>query len=44
MVIALLFGGYTNRATIGTWALNNLALWVLLALLGWKVFGPIVHN
>lgn len=44
MLVGLLFGGYTNRTTIATWAMNNLVLWVLLALLGWKVFGPAIHN
>ena len=44
MIIGLLFGGYTNRATIGIWAMNNLVLWVLLALLGLAVFGAAVHR
>jgi hypothetical protein len=44
MIIGLLFGGYTNRATIGVWAINNLVLWVLLALLGWAVFGAAIHK
>jgi len=44
MIIGLLFGGYSNRATIAVWAINNLVLWVLLALLGWAVFGAAVHK
>ena len=44
MVVGLLFGFYTNRATAGSWAMNNLVLWVLLALLGWQVFGPALHR
>ncbi len=44
MIIGLLFGGYTNRANIGTWAMGNLVIWVLLALLGWQVFGPAIHR
>ena len=44
LIISLLFGGYSNRATLGQWALGNLVLWVLLALLGWAVFGAAVHR
>jgi len=44
MIIGLLFGLYTNRATLGPWVSGNLVLWVLLALLGWKVFGPAIHQ
>jgi len=44
MIIGLLFGGYTNRTTLGVWALNNLVLWILLALLGWAVFGAAIHK
>jgi hypothetical protein len=44
MVIGLLFGFYTNRATPMVWIGNSLVLWVLLALLGWAVFGPAIHR
>lgn len=44
LIIGILFGGYTNRANVSTWALNNLVLWVLLFLLGWAVFGAPVHK
>lgn len=44
MVIGLLFGIYTNRATPGPWVTNNLVLWILLALLGWSEFGPALHR
>lgn len=44
MVVWLLFGAYTNRATLGAWAGSGLMLWVLLALLGWRVFGPAIHR
>ncbi len=44
MVVWLLFGAYTNRATFGTWAGNGLMLWVLLGLLGWAVFGAAIHR
>lgn len=44
MVVGLLFGLYTNRASIYVWAGNNFILWILLALLGWAVFGPAIHR
>ena len=44
MIIGLLFGLYTNRATPMIWVGNNLVLWILLALLGWAVFGPAIHR
>jgi len=44
MIIGLLFGLYTNRANPLAWAGSNLVLWILLALLGWKVFGPAIHG
>ena len=44
MILALLFGGL---GLWGIWAHGivgmNLLLWVLLALLGWKVYGPILQ-
>ena len=44
MVVGLLFGIYTNRANAFIWASNSLVLWVLLALLGWAVFGAAIHR
>lgn len=44
MVVWLLFGAYTHRSTMGTWAGEGLMLWVLLALLGWQVFGAAIHK
>jgi len=44
MVIGLLFGLYTNRTAPMPWVSNSLVLWVLLALLGWSVFGPAIHR
>lgn len=41
MLLWLLFGAYTRRASIGTpwvWG-GDLLLWILLFLLGWRVFG-----
>ena len=45
MIVALLFGGlgwggYWVHGLIGM----NFLLWVILALLGWKVFGPILQD
>ena len=44
MIVGLLFHGYNNRATLGNWAMSNLVVWVLLALLGWAVFGAAIHR
>lgn len=47
MLIWLLFGLRTNWPVAGTapWGLGgHIVLWVLLALLGWKVFGPAIHS
>jgi hypothetical protein len=41
MLLCLLFGGYAHRSALGTplvWG-GNLLFWILLFLLGWKVFG-----
>lgn len=44
MIVGFVFGLYTNRATMGGWAMNNIVVWVLLALLGWAVFGAAIHR
>lgn len=44
MLIGLIFGLYQNRTAPLVWAGNNLVLWILLALLGWQVFGPAIHK
>lgn len=44
MLIGLLHGLYTNRATVASWIGGNIVLWILLALLGWAVFGPAIHR
>lgn len=44
MIIGFLFGIYTNRTNALAWAGNSLVQWVLLALLGWAVFGAAVHR
>jgi hypothetical protein len=41
MLLWLIFGAYTNRAAFGTplvWG-GNALLFVLIFLLGWRVFG-----
>lgn len=43
MIVGLIFGLYTNRVAPMTWVGNSLVLWVLLALLGWRTFGPALH-
>ncbi len=44
MIVWLLFGAYTNRAKLGDWIGGSLVLWVLLALLGWQVFGDAIKH
>ena len=47
MLLWLVFGLYTNwpSAPNPPWPLGgHILLWVLLALLGWKVFGPALHG
>jgi len=44
MLVGLIFGFYTNRAAPFPWVTNSLVLWILLALLGWKVFGAALHQ
>ena len=45
MLVALLFGGL---GWFGVWhegmQWSNFVLWVLLALLGWKVYGPPIQG
>ena len=43
-VISLLFGGYTNRAKLGEWAMGSLILYVLLGILGYAEFGSAVKH
>jgi hypothetical protein len=47
MLLWLLFGLYWNRADFGAGNYGilggNLLLFVLLGLLGWKVFGPVLQ-
>jgi len=51
MVVGILFGLYwnrvppaPNRSPMLGWFLDSLVLWILLALLGWQVFGPAIHR
>jgi len=47
MIIWLLFGFYWHRSDFsrGNYGIvgGNVMLFILLAILGWKVFGPILH-
>lgn len=47
MLIWLLFGLWNNWPAPGTrpWgAGGHIVLWILLALLGWRVFGAAIHS
>lgn len=47
MVVWLLFGIWTSwpvGAANGKAVAGTAILWVLLALLGWQVFGPAIHH
>ena len=48
MVLWLLFGLWVGRPTPGAWAWQPLSgtiiLWLLLFMLGWKVFGFPIHG
>lgn len=42
MILWLVFGIWPQRSSTGPFY-GGLILFVLLLLLGWKVFGPLVH-
>ena len=47
MLIVLIFGIFTRWPAPGTqpWPIGEwVLLWILLALLGWKAFGPALHG
>jgi len=44
MIVGLLFGLFMHRTTPMAWVSDSLVVWVLLALLGWAVFGPAIHR
>jgi hypothetical protein len=47
MLICLLFGAWSNFPFSGANARSvgfSFIVWVLLALLGWQVFGPALHR
>lgn len=48
MLLWLLYGVYWNGPGAGViaygWVWNALLLWVLLALLGWHAFGPMIRG
>lgn len=41
--LLFMFMWHTSGWVWGMWG-NSLLLWVLLALLGWKVYGPMLHG
>lgn len=43
-IIALVFGLYSNRASIPVWAGGSLLYFVLIGILGWAVFGAAIHR
>jgi len=46
MLLWLVFGFWTNWPATGAapWPLgSHIVLWVLIAILGWRVFGPALH-
>lgn len=44
MIVGLLFAIYVNRGKPFEWLGSNLVFWILLVLIGWRVFGPALHN
>lgn len=47
MLLWLFFGLWSHwpiNAANGRMAVGNLLLFILITLLGWKVFGPAVHS
>lgn len=43
-VLALVFSLYSNRTNWPGWAGAGLLYFILLGLLGWAVFGAVVHR
>lgn len=45
MLLWLVFGFFRDNAAFGGWGPfgHSLLLWILLALLGWRTFGPMLH-
>lgn len=44
MLADLILSLYNKRTAPLVWAGNDLVIWVLLAFLGWTVFGPAIHR
>lgn len=45
MILCLFYGVWTNRETGWNWGLGMpLLQWVLIALLGWQVFGAMIRG
>lgn len=43
-LVALIFGAYTNRASLPGWAGGSLLHFILIGILGWAVFGAAIHR
>ena len=46
-ILALVFGGWLNYAPNTPWLKpfgSYFAIWLLVGILGWKVFGPAIHS
>jgi hypothetical protein len=41
--LIFMFGWYANGWAWGVWG-HSILVWVLLALLGWKVYGPMLNG
>jgi len=44
MILCILGGVYIHRDGVAIYIGNQFVNWVLFALLGWKVFGPILKE
>jgi hypothetical protein len=46
MLLWIIFGFAWNSNPGWAWGVwpNSILMWVLLAILGWKVFGPMLHG
>jgi hypothetical protein len=44
IILGFVFGFVSNRASARAWLSSDLAIWVLILLLGWAVFGAPLHR
>lgn len=43
-IVALVFGGYSNRAALPGWIGGSLLYFILIGILGWQVFGAAIKH